>query len=95
MKFFGEISLLYEFLDSRISSEIALFEYKIHRNECNKPSQCKLVCLPNAGSTMSFEWMRMIRRDDYLMRRSVEDGEEDDLVFVGRTRSRKTCDQLA
>ena len=38
---------------------------------------------------MSFVWRRMLRRDGYLMRGSVEVGEEDDLASVGKIKSRK------
>ena len=43
---------------------------------------------------MSFIWRNMHRADWYLMRRSVEVVEEDDLVCVGRTRSRKPWHRL-
>ena len=35
-----------------------------------------------------------VRRDGYLMRRFAEVSEEDDLVSVGRTKSRKPCQSL-
>ena len=46
------------------------------------------------GSAMSFELRRMLRRDEYLMRESADVGEEDVFVFVGRTKSRKSCHRL-
>ena len=56
---------------------------------------CNLLISSNcAGSAMSFVWKRMLRRDGYLMRGSTEVGEEDDLVSVGRTKSRKPCHRL-
>ena len=42
-----------------------------------------------AGSAMSFR--RMLRRDGYLMPESAGVVEEDDLISVGRTKSRKPC----
>ena len=54
----------------------------------------RLIISGCTGSAMSFVWRRMLRRDGYLMPRSVEDGEEDDLVYVGMTKSRKTCNRL-
>ena len=39
-------------------------------------------------------WRRMLRRDGYLMRGSAEVGEEDDLAFVGKIKSRKPCHRL-
>ena len=39
------------------------------------------------GSAMSFERMRMLRRDGYLMLGFAEIDEEDDLVCVGSTKS--------
>ena len=35
--------------------------------------------------------VRMLRLDGYLMRGSAEVGEEDDLVSIGKTKSRKPC----
>ena len=36
----------------------------------------------SASSAMSFDWRRMSQGDEYLMRRSVEVCEEDDLIGV-------------
>ena len=36
----------------------------------------------------------ILRRDGYLMRGPAEADEEDDLVSVGRTKSRKACHRL-
>ena len=47
-----------------------------------------------AGSAMSFVWRRMLQRDRYLMRGSAEVGEEDDLAYVGKIKSRKPCHRL-
>ena len=34
-----------------------------------------------AGTAMAFVWKIMLRRDRYLMRRSTDVGEDDDLVY--------------
>ena len=47
-----------------------------------------------AGTAMSFECRRMLRRVLYLMPRSAEVSEEDDLICVGRTKSRKLSHRL-
>ena len=45
-----------------------------------------LISSDCAGWAMSFVWKRMLRRDGFLMRGSMEVNEEDDLASVGRTK---------
>ena len=47
-----------------------------------------------AGSSMSFVWRSMLRRDGYLMWGSAEIGEEDDLASIGNTKLSKPCHRL-
>ena len=56
---------------------------------------CSVLILSGcAGSAMSFVWKRMLRGDGYLMWGSAEVGKEDDLVAVGRTKSKKPYHRL-
>ena len=46
------------------------------------------------GLAMSFEWREMHWQDGYLLWGSVKVGEQDVLVYVERTKSRKPCHRL-
>ena len=74
------------------AAALRVFERKVLRKT---QTLCSVLIFSGcAGSTLSLEWKRILRRDGYLMRGSAEIGEEDDVVSVGKTKSRTPCHRL-
>ena len=83
-----------------LSTELAMISASVIIASCRSTlttwTLCRILIFSGcAGSAMPLVCRRMLRRDGYLMRGSAVVGGEDNLVSVGRTKSRKPCHQFS